>query len=120
MYDEHGDLYDHVIPPACMPDGYVAKPADTGTGTAFAFDRLGIRVPAILVSPCIPRGTVVPGPEDPASGRVFEHASIPATVTSFFLQDDIKRTVREKNAQTYLDLLTDQMRADEDCITFDL
>lgn len=120
VYDEHGGLYDHVVPPACTPDGYVAKPADTGTGMAFAFDRLGIRVPAVLVSPWIPRGTAVSGPEDPANGRIFEHASIPATVTNFFLQDDVKRTVREKNAQTYLDLLTDQMRPDEDCITFDL
>jgi phospholipase C len=120
VYDEHGGLYDHVVPPACTPDGYFAKPADTGTGMAFAFDRLGIRVPAVLVSPWILRGTVVPGPEDPGNGRTFEHASIPATVTNRFLQDDVKRTVREKNAQTYLDLLTDQMRPDEDCITFDL
>jgi phospholipase C len=120
VYDEHGGLYDHVVPPACTPDGYVAKPADTGTGQGFAFDRLGIRVPAVLVSPWIPRGTVVPGPEDSANGRIFEHASIPATVSNFFLQGDVKRTVREKNAATYLDLLTAQMRPDEDCITFDL
>jgi hypothetical protein len=41
-------------------------------------------------------------------------------VTNFFLQGDAKRTVREQKAQTYLDLLTDQMRPDGDCITFDL
>src|SRR5580698_7345282 len=120
VYDEHGGLYDHVVPPACTPDGYVAQPSATNTPQAFAFDRLGIRVPAILVSPWIARGTVVPGPEDPVNGRVFEHASIPGTVTNFFLQGDAKRTVREQKAQTYLDLLTDQMRPDGDCITFDL
>jgi phospholipase C len=123
VYDEHGGLYDHVVPPACTPDGYVAKAADTGTGRPFAFDRLGIRVPAILVSPWIPRGIVIPGPEDPAKGRVFEHASIPATVTNRFLPNfdqNNKRTVREKNAATFLDLLTDQMRPDDDCIVFNL
>jgi phospholipase C len=120
VYDEHGGIYDHVVPPACTPDDYTAKAADTGTGRAFAFDRLGIRVPAILISPWIARGTVVPGPEDPVKGRVFEHASIPATVTNFFLNGDAKRTGREQKAQTYLDLLTSTMRPDEDCITFDL
>jgi phospholipase C len=123
VYDEHGGLYDHVVPPPCTPDGYVAKAADTGTGRPFAFDRLGIRVPAILVSPWIPRGTVIAGPEDPAKGRVFEHASIPATVTGRFLPNfdqNNRRTVREKNAATFLDLLTDQMRPDDDCIVFNL
>jgi phospholipase C len=123
VYDEHGGLYDHVVPPACTPDGYIAQAADTGTGRPFAFDRLGIRVPAILVSPWIARGTVVPGPEDPVNGRIFEHASIPATVTSRFLptfDQSNKRTVREKSAATFLDLLTDQMRPDDDCIVFNL
>jgi phospholipase C len=123
VYDEHGGLFDHVVPPPCTPDGYTAKQSDTETGRIFAFDRLGIRVPAVLVSPWIPRGTVVPGPEDPTNARVFEHASIPATVTSQFLPNfdqNNKRTVREKNAATFLDLLTDQMRPDDDCIVFNL
>jgi phospholipase C len=120
VYDEHGGIYDHVVPPACTPDGYSATAANTGTGMPFAFDRLGIRVPSILVSPWIARGTVVPGTEDATKGRIFEHASIPATVTEFFLHGDAKRTVREEKARTYLDLLTDTMRPDADCITFDL
>jgi len=99
VYDEHGGIYDHVPPPACMPDGFVAQPNDTGTGMPFAFDRLGVRVPAILVSPWIPRGTVV-------TGRTFEHASIPATVTKFFLGDYDPRSPREKAADTFLDLLS--------------
>jgi len=58
----------------------------------FAFDRLGVRVPSILVSPWIAKGTVVPGPEDPANGRVFEHASIPATITQHFMGNYDNRT----------------------------
>jgi phospholipase C len=114
VYDEHGGIYDHVVPPACTPDGYSAKPEDTGTGEAFNFDRLGVRVPAVLVSPYILKGTVVSGTEDVASGRIFEHACIPATVTDYFLKGDVKRTPREKNASTFLDLLSDQKRPDED------
>ena len=119
VYDEHGGLYDHVVPPACTPDGFTAGSAATGVpGLEFKFDRLGIRVPAILVSPFIPRGTVVPGTEDPANQRIFEHASIPATVTKQFLNVNDQGTVREKQAETFLDLLTDQMRSDDDCVFF--
>jgi phospholipase C len=106
VYDEHGGIYDHVPPPACPSDGFVAQPNDTGTGRAFAFDRLGVRVPAVLISPWIPPRTVV-------DGRIFEHASIPATVTSFFLKQYDQRSPREKTAETFLDLLTlDKMRDD--------
>jgi phospholipase C len=94
-YDEHGGIYDHVAPPACTPDGYVASPNDTGTGMEFRFDRLGIRVPAILVSPWIPKGTVV--------DRVFEHASIPATATEFFIGDFDLRSPREKLAERFIE-----------------
>jgi hypothetical protein len=39
---------------------------------------------------------------------VFEHASLPATVTKWLLPgfDETQRTVREKNADTFLDLLS--------------
>ena len=106
VYDEHGGIYDHVVPPACPKDGFVAAANDTGTGRAFEFDRLGIRVPAILISPWIPKGTVV-------SDRTFEHASIPATVTKHFLGNYDQRSPREKAADTFLDLITlDTMRTD--------
>jgi phospholipase C len=99
VYDEHGGIYDHVPPPACTPDGFRAEAADTGTGMPFLFDRLGVRVPAVLISPWVPRGTVV-------DGRVFEHASIPATATKLFLGAFAARTLREKAAETFEDLLS--------------
>jgi phospholipase C len=106
VYDEHGGIFDHVPPPSCLPDGFVAQPDATGTGKPFLFDRLGVRVPAVLVSPWVPRGTVV-------TDRIFEHASIPATATTLFLQTYDNRSPREKAAETFLDLLSlDQMRAD--------
>jgi phospholipase C len=119
VYDEHGGIYDHVPPPyldPAAPDGSESNPAETG-GSPFKFDRLGVRVPAILISPWVKKGMVVPGPESPA-GRVFEHASIPATVTSQFLGTYDQRTAREKAAQTFLDLLGDDMRTEADCPVF--
>ena len=107
-YDEHGGIFDHVPPPNCVAaDGFVAQPDATNTGKPFLFDRLGVRVPAVLVSPWIRRGTVV------GNNRIFEHASIPATVTQFFVGDYPDRTRREQAAATFLDLLTlNDMRGD--------
>jgi phospholipase C len=46
LYDEHGGFYDHLSPPAAVPpDGHVLP--------NFQFDRLGVRVPALLVSPWV-------------------------------------------------------------------
>jgi phospholipase C len=93
VYDEHGGIYDHVEPPACTPDEF----QDAATG--FKFDRLGVRVPAILISPWVPEGTVV-------SNQVFDHASIPATVTGHFIGAFTDRSPRETAAATFLDLLS--------------
>jgi phospholipase C len=122
VYDEHGGIYDHVVPPACPPDKFTASANSTGTGMPFAFDRLGVRVPAILVSPWVPKGTV----ED----RVFDHASIPATITKFFLGDYSPRSPRETSAEIFIEpqtgpvnparnlLSLDKMRTD--CPDFDV
>jgi phospholipase C len=112
VYDEHGGIFDHVPPPDCTPDGYSAGPADTGLNFTFTFNRLGVRVPAVLISPWIPKGRVV--------NEVFEHASIPASVTKRFVPNYDQtagatqpRTDREKAASTFLDLLSlDTMRTD--------
>ena len=51
LYDEHGGFYDHVPPPAAVvPD------ATSAATPQFRFDRLGVRVPAILVSPWVGEG----------------------------------------------------------------
>jgi phospholipase C len=98
LYDEHGGIYDHVEPPACTPDEF----QDPTTG--FKFDRLGIRVPAVLVSPWIPEGTVIGTPAD--NFRKFDHASIPATVTKQFIGNFTDRSPRELAADTFLDILS--------------
>lgn len=96
VYDEHGGIYDHVPPPPCQPDSFQSSVLDPGTGLPFKFDRLGVRVPAILVSPWIPKNTVV-------TDRIFDHASIPATVSKFFLGDYPSRPLREINADVFIE-----------------
>jgi phospholipase C len=120
VYDEHGGIFDHVPPPSCPKDSFHSAQVDPGTGQAFQFDRLGVRVPAVLVSPWIKAGTVV--------DRVFDHASIPATITRFFLGSFPNVSNREGNAAVFIEpkdgtgkmennlLVLDNMR--DDCPVF--
>ena len=89
--DEHGGLYDHVLPPkAVNPDGLVSP--------EFDFSHLGVRVPAIVVSPWIPKGTI--------ASTVYDHTSILATVRDVF---GLGRSLTQRDAQanTLLSLLTE-------------
>ena len=75
IYDEHGGIYDHVPPPeAVSPDD--ADPE------GFKFDRYGVRVPAVLISPWIPEASVVRPPA--GSKYPFDHASILSTLRKLF------------------------------------
>jgi phospholipase C len=89
VYDEHGGYYDHIDPPKAEPPddgvegryfmsrGSILRPfnrtklgkkyteADEGT---LAYDQLGFRVPAVLVSPWARRDFVC--------SQTFEHSSI--------------------------------------------
>jgi phospholipase C len=71
-YDEHGGCYDHVPPPW----GAVAPDNDAGE-FSFGFDRFGVRVPTVLVSPLIAPGTVY---RVPAGGTPLDHTSVLKTV----------------------------------------
>ncbi len=72
VYDEHGGCYDHVPPPSG------ATPPDNSAGEyGFDFMRFGPRVPAVLVSPLIPAGTVFRVPE---GATPLDHTSILKTI----------------------------------------
>jgi phospholipase C len=75
IYDEHGGTYDHVPPPPAMPPG---EPYPDG----FTFNRYGARVPAVIISPLIPPGSVI-RPEAP-DGPPFDHTSVIKTVQELF------------------------------------
>jgi phospholipase C len=66
-YDEHGGFFDHVPPPrACPPDDEPIH-LETLPGNS-RFDRLGVRVPLIVVSPFARRHFV--------SHRTYTHTSL--------------------------------------------
>jgi len=104
VYDEHGGLYDHAHPPSVPPG-----PARGGTDT-FTFDRLGIRVPAILISPLIAKGSI-----DPSQ---YEHSSIVATIRALFLPGTAPLTERERNATPFHRFLAGNTVPREDALTF--
>jgi phospholipase C len=54
-FDEHGGTYDHVPPPKAVPPSGKPVPGEMG----FAFDRLGLRVPAIVISAYTRAGSVI-------------------------------------------------------------
>ncbi|XP_047331517.1 non-specific phospholipase C6-like [Impatiens glandulifera] len=81
-YDEHGGFFDHVQTPfknVPNPDGKTSPAPDS-----FKFDRLGVRVPTIMVSPWIKKGIVVSKAQGPTSSSEYEHSSIPATIKKIF------------------------------------
>lgn len=71
VYDEHGGFFDHVAPPTVRP----------GVEPFAGFDRLGFRVPAVVIGPHVRRGCAV--------DTVFEHGSVIATVSRRFGLDPV-------------------------------
>ncbi len=88
-YDEHGGFYDHVAPPeACPPGDYPSGQPDG------EFDRLGIRVPLIVVSPYSRPGYV--------SDRVTDLSSVLRLIQVRHLLPAL--TGRDANAWPMLDM----------------
>lgn len=60
-YDEHGGFYDHIDPPTTI------APDTRRDGSGFNFDRPGVRVPAVLISPWLDQGVIT---------NTFDHTSL--------------------------------------------
>jgi len=98
-YDEHGGFFDHVIPgPAPNPDGQNSPNPDDHPGFPvpfFGFDRIGLRVPAIIASPWIKKGIV--------ENRPLQHTSVIKTVSEILkLQGPLNH--RDESARSFADL----------------
>lgn len=94
-YDEHGGFYDHVIPPSTVNPG--DRPLQSRVNSfGFNFTQLGVRVPAVIVSPYIPENTV--------DHIRYDHASIAATLRDIF--DLVYRTERDHQANNFSHLLS--------------
>lgn len=77
-YDEHGGCYDHQPPPwgAASPDK-ASNPSKYPDAQGFNFDRFGVRVPMMMISPWVDSGIVFRGQTDQPP---LDHTSILATI----------------------------------------
>ncbi len=80
-WDEHGGFFDHVTPPVAVPPG--DKPLNQKRAQNpqnYAFNRFGVRVPAVLISPLLPAGRgsqIYPN-------AIFDHSAIVRALRTTF------------------------------------
>lgn len=95
VYDEHGGIFDHVFPPSVAPAAVSTAFPDVqhSVNPPFDFRRLGVRVPAVFVSPRISHRVI--------SDKNFDHSSIVATVRKMFCKNKTPFNWREAQAPTF-------------------
>jgi len=89
-FDEHGGIHDHVPPPAAIPPAGLKD-----TEMNFAFDRLGVRVPAIAISAYTRSGTII--------HDEMHHAALIATLCEKFGLAPL--TARDTGARTLVNAI---------------
>ncbi|HXB74248.1 MAG TPA: alkaline phosphatase family protein [Candidatus Acidoferrales bacterium] len=96
LYDEHGGFFDHVQPPATIaPDEHTKD---------FGFDKLGVRVPAILVSPWLDPGILQ---------TQFDHTSLLRYAIEKWGLGPLGN--RAAQANSFADVLTRRATPRDDC-----
>jgi phospholipase C len=91
-FDEFVGSFDHVAPPAAVPPWGGNQPGFPTNG--FGFDRYGARVPAILVSPLVPKNTVFRSPTQ----TPYDHTSVIATTLKWLGQSDKAASFGQRTA----------------------
>lgn len=93
LYDEHGGFYDHVPPPSAVPpDGHTKQ---------FDFKTLGVRVPALLISPRVKAGVLK---------TQFDHTSLLKYLTEKWALNSLGD--RTASASTFADAIMGSIRDD--------
>jgi phospholipase C len=101
VFDEHGGFYDHVAPPAAVPPGDLVNAGYVKQN--FKFDQLGVRVPAIVISPYTPKNVI--------DHTIYDHTSMLATVEKLYGIRNL--TERDRAANNFLHLMSlDKPRTD--------
>ena len=90
-YDEHGGFYDHVAPPTNIPIPDSSK----SFPDKFLFNRGGIRIPTLLISPWVQKGTVIGKGEGPTPTSEYELTSVIGTMAKMF---DLKGNLTKRDA----------------------
>lgn len=101
-------FFDHVSPPENVPN----PDGKNSTDDPFDFTRLGVRVPTVMASPWISKGTVIHAPDDPGSSQ-YDHTSIISTVVHKLFKAEegypepeylTKRDAWSKTFESYFDM----------------
>jgi phospholipase C len=92
IFDEHGGFFDHVPPP--RGDQFRLQDGSVDNTHHFQFDQLGVRIPAVIASPWIPRNVI--------DSNQYDHTSLLATVERLFGLGAL--TQRDANANQFLEL----------------
>jgi phospholipase C len=91
-FDEHGGFFDHKCPPPATPPGDLQTASYVQHG--FRFDRLGVRVPALVISPFTPKGVI--------DHTQYDHTSMLKTIQKIFGMGSL--TNRDAAAEDFLKL----------------
>lgn len=75
VYDEHGGFFDHLAPPPAVHPGDSITDNENNHND-FDFSQLGVRVPAVVVSPWVRKGTI--------DHQQHDHSSVVRTVCELF------------------------------------
>jgi phospholipase C len=94
-FDEHGGTFDHVPPPSATPPNDETAPPHR-TEMDFTFDRLGVRVPAMVISAYTPQGVILNEP--------MHHAAVISTLCQRWGLDPLTR--RDDGAHTLSGAIT--------------
>lgn len=102
-YDEHGGFSDHVLPPDLAEEERIDD-----------FERRGIRVPALVVSPFVKPGSLHGDPRDP-SAMIWDHCSILKFLCKWFEKDPraLGARVTSGHIGSVADILTDTAQVPE-------
>ena len=108
VYDEHGGFYDHVSPPTAVPTNDISPELKNKFG--FKFDRYGVRVPTVIISPWIKPGIVIKevGTQPNQLKKHYDHTSIIRSLSELWGINSL--TPRDANAQSFLHIIGDQFR----------
>ena len=112
-FDETGGFHDHVAPPlAPRPDAltYTATSTPNGGGPyTFGFDRLGGRIPTLLISPWVGKG-VVEQKHANAAGQVVSYSATSILRTLGYLFDFAPYNPRVEWSPSFEHLITSKCR----------
>jgi phospholipase C len=94
-YDEHGGFFDHAPPPRTVHPGDSITD-DENNHNDFDFTQLGVRVPTVVISPFIAKGTI--------DHTTYDHSSVVKTVGELFGFGPL--TERDRHANSFAHLLS--------------